>query len=77
LTIVFFTTECTENTEITIYNIKGQKVRKLVNTVVTTGEHSVVWQGKDDKGNQVSSGVYFIRMQIGQQVYTGKAVLMK
>ncbi|MDP8323008.1 MAG: FlgD immunoglobulin-like domain containing protein [Candidatus Stygibacter australis] len=77
LTIEFFTTESTENTEITIYNIKGQKVRKLVNTVVSTGEHSVVWQGKDDKGNQVSSGVYFIRMQIGQQVYTGKAVLMK
>ena len=77
LTIVFFTTECTENTEIKIYNIKGQKVRTLVNTVLSAGEHSVVWQGKDDKGNQVSSGVYFIRMQIGQQVYTGKAVLMK
>ena len=67
MTVVFFTTESTENTEINIYNVRGQKVANLVNAVLTAGEHSVVWHGKDDRGKQVSSGVYFVRVKIGEE----------
>jgi len=77
LTIAFFTTESTESTEINIFNLKGQRVKTLVDAKLTAGEHSVVWQGRNDAGNQVSSGVYFIRMQVGNEVFIGKAVLMK
>ncbi len=77
LTIAFFTTETTESTEINIYNVKGQKVKSLVNAVLSAGEHSVVWQGKDDKGRQVSSGLYLVRADIGGREVTEKALLLK
>ena len=77
LTIAFFTTESTKVTEITIYNVKGQRVRELKIENVKCKINSVVWNGKDDSGSLVSSGVYFIRMRVGHNVYTEKAVLMK
>jgi flagellar hook assembly protein FlgD len=45
-----------------IYNIKGQKVRMLVNEVLPAGEHSAIWNGRGSNGNQVSSGIYFYKM---------------
>jgi len=67
VTISFFTTESTESTELNIYNVKGQRVKMLVNDILPAGEHSVIWQGKDDRGKQVSSGVYFVRVKIGEE----------
>ena len=60
-----------------IYNIKGQKVRTLVNDVMTAGNHSVVWNGHDDNGKNVSSGVYFYRMTTPKFSATQKMLLMK
>ena len=89
VTISFSTTEVTENTEVNIYNVKGQRVRELnpprrtriENSIHRGGQeckmNSVVWDGKDDSGKQVSSGVYFIRVQAGREVSTVKALLMK
>jgi hypothetical protein len=77
LTISFFTTESTQDTEIIIYNLKGQRVKTLVNEALAAGEHTVIWQGNDDAGTRVSSGMYFIRMQSGNEVFTEKAVMMK
>jgi hypothetical protein len=62
---------------ITIYNIRGQRVRTLVNDYHQPGEHSVIWNGRDDHGNQVSSGVYFYRMTAGEVVQTRRMLLMK
>jgi hypothetical protein len=62
---------------IDIFNIKGQKVRELVNDYFTSGEHKVIWNGTDDKGVPVGSGVYFYRMKSGDYVETKKIVLMK
>ena len=65
------------HTELVIYNIKGQKVKQLVNDDLSTGRYSVVWNGKDDKGNSVSSGVYFYKMKSGQYTSIKKMMLMK
>ena len=46
-----------------IYNIKGQKVRELINDKIAAGQHSVVWNGKDEGGKQAASGVYFYRLK--------------
>ena len=53
-----------ENSKVSlkIYNIKGQKVKTLVNEVFPAGQHSVIWNGKDDLGEPVSSGIYFYKM---------------
>ena len=77
-TISFSTTESTENTEISIYNIKGQKVKTLIDEKLEAGNHQVVWNGKDEKNKSVSSGIYFYKMECGDK-YTGfkKMILMK
>jgi len=63
--------------ELVIYNILGQKVRTLVNQPLEPGEHSVVWNGTDNKGRSVASGIYFYRMKAGNYSETKKMVLKK
>jgi len=48
--------------EINIYDITGRKVRTLINERRDIGEHIVVWDGRDDSGNDCSTGVYFARI---------------
>ena len=61
-TIVFSIGEETQ-VNIDIYNIKGQKVRHLTNDSFSRGEHKLLWDGKDDQGRKVSSGIYFAEMR--------------
>ncbi len=63
--------------ELVIYNILGQKVRTLVNQPLEPGEHSIVWNGTDNKGRSVASGIYFYRMKAGNYSETKKMVLKK
>ncbi|HOD17958.1 MAG TPA: C25 family cysteine peptidase [Candidatus Cloacimonadota bacterium] len=60
-----------------IYNLLGQKVKTLVNSGLKSGNYSYKWNGKDDKGRDVSSGIYFCRMQSGNYQATLKMILMK
>jgi hypothetical protein len=77
-TSISFTVDNSLNpVSIDIYNIRGQKVRSLVDDIFTTGDHSVVWNGTDDKGRSVGSGVYFYRMSTGDFTETRKMVLIK
>ena len=63
--------------ELVIYNILGQKVRTLVNQPLEPGEHSIVWNGTDNKGRSVASGISFYRMKAGNYSETKKMVLKK
>jgi len=62
---------------IDIFNIKGQLVKTLVNEHLEAAYHSVIWNGKDTKGVNVSSGVYFYKMDAGKYTSTKKMILMK
>ena len=48
--------------KIEIFDVRGRKVKTLLNEDVTAGEHSKVWLGDDTRSKKVSSGVYFIKM---------------
>jgi len=63
--------------QLNIYNIRGQLVRSLVNEVKTPGHYSVQWNGMNEKGDVVSSGVYFYRIKAGDYTATRKMVLLK
>jgi len=63
--------------EVNIYNIKGQKVRTLINEKKEAGSHSVVWNGNDDNNCPVSSGVYFYRLVTGEVISSKKMLLLK
>lgn len=60
-----------------IYNLKGQKVRTLVNREQTTGNYHIVFNGKDDNGQPLSSGVYLYRFKTGSYSSTRKMMLME
>lgn len=61
--------------KITIYNLKGQKIRTLVDAAKTNGQYKVTWDGRDDNGNAVSGGVYMYKMTAGD-FHTVKRMLM-
>ena len=63
--------------DLAIYNVKGQKVRTLVNEELTPGLHSVIWNGKDENGNDLTSGVYLYKLSSGGTESTRKMILMK
>ncbi len=60
-----------------IYNARGQLVRTLVNGHKAAGHHSVVWDGTNNQGSTLSSGVYFLRMRAPGFEHTRKLVLLK
>ena len=62
---------------LTIYNVLGQKVRTLLNTNQTAGYQKVVWDGLNEYGEQVSTGVYIYRIEAGDFVKSRKMVFMK
>ena len=62
---------------IEIYNAKGQLVKTLVNEHKASGNYSIVWNGRDNNNQAVSSGIYFYKMQAGKYSSTKKMVLMK
>ena len=49
-----------------VYNIRGQEVRTLMETQMQPGSYSIIWNGLDDQGKQVSSGLYFARLMTGK-----------
>lgn len=63
--------------ELKVYNLKGQVVKTLHKGSMSAGDHSLVWNGMDDSGNLVSSGVYFYRLSDGSSTQQRKMVLMK
>jgi len=60
-----------------IYNVKGQKVRALGGGHYARGQHKMVWDGRDDSGAAVSSGVYLYRLNAGGVVSVKKMVMVK
>ena len=75
--ISFSLTKSANNTEIMIYNIKGQQIKSLLNDQLEAGNHSIIWNGTDDSNNAVSSGVYFYKMKSGRFISVKKMILMK
>ena len=76
-TILFSTTENTGNTEIIIYNIKGQIVKTLLKNSCESGNRSVVWNGDDESGKKVCSGIYFYKLKTGKYSKTRKMLLLR
>jgi hypothetical protein len=60
-----------------IYNILGQSVRTLVDQRQTGGKHEILWDGKDNSGKDVASGVYFYRLKAGESIETRRMVLIR
>jgi bacillopeptidase F len=85
----FSVTHCKSTAEITfslagdahvslvVYDVAGQEVRTLVNETMPAGTRTLIWDGTNDNGERVSSGVYFYRIIAGEDVATDKMMLMR
>lgn len=62
---------------LTIYNLKGEVVKTLVNGYQTAQNHQVVWNGDDEAGQKVAAGIYLYQLQAGNYKQTMRLILMK
>jgi hypothetical protein len=71
--------ELSEDTEVQlkVYTIRGKEVSTLVDGAQGAGAHSAHWNGRDDHGRKLSSGVYLYRLQVGENIVTKKMMLVK
>jgi len=77
-TTVVFTLDKSIEVNLEIYNVLGQRVRSLINNKsMEKGYHPILWNGKNDQGSTVASGIYFIRLVAGTQVKMRKAIFTK
>ena len=65
------------NVNLTVYDLTGRLIATLVNTSMAPGTHRVTWNGVDDAGRQVSSGVYFYLMKAGPFMTARKMLLLR
>ncbi len=75
-TISFFLAEASEVT-LEIFNIRGQRVVKLVDEYKEAGIHRVIWNSRDSSGRTVGSGVYLYRMKTRDYLETNRMILIK
>jgi hypothetical protein len=65
-----------ETVDIAIYDLLGRQV-KIIKAAYTSGEHQIEWTGDDEYGNQLSKGLYQVKMTAGGRTLSRKAVMMK
>lgn len=76
-TNISFTIPSEQKVKLAIYNIKGQKVKELINGNCKSGKHSIVWNGNDDNGKQVGSGLYFYKLKTDKKELVKKMLLLR
>jgi len=76
-TTIMFETEVAGKIQLEIYNVKGQKVKTLLNEEMEVGNHSIIWEGKDDENNKVSSGMYFYKISVNGKHKAKKMIMLK
>jgi spore coat protein A len=76
-TTIRFQLPAQAHVEMKIFNVNGQLVRTLANQEFGAGEHEVNWNGKDNAGNPLASGVYFYRLVSGSFTKTKKMAMLK
>ena len=76
-TTISFELKYDTNVNITIFNIRGQRVKTLIHEEREAGSHNIHWNGIDENGNEMASGIYFYRMQTPDFVQVKRAILMK
>ena len=77
VTTISFSLNKADYVTIDIYNIKGEKIKSLLNEHLGATQHNIVWNGKNDAGEPVSSGIYFYKIKAGKFNAVKKMVLIK
>jgi parallel beta-helix repeat protein len=65
------------NVNIAVYNVFGARVKSLLNERQNDGRHTITWNGRDEGGNKLPSGLYFLRLKAGVDAETRKLLLIR
>ncbi len=76
-TFITYSIAAPTQVQISIFNSRGQIVRNLFNGNKGIGNHRIEWNGKDESGNNCTTGIYYIRLTAGRDSFVRKAVLVK
>ena len=77
-TTISFSIDIDSKVVLTIFNIKGQKIKTLANNEFISGFHSIIWDGFNESGDSVSSGVYLYKLNVnGKNEAMNKCLLLK
>jgi len=76
-TTISFSLAKAGRTSLAIYNLKGQLVKRLLNSELNNGTHKIVWNGLDENNRSVASGMYLYRLESGDYKSVKKMLLMK
>jgi hypothetical protein len=77
LTTIDYEISMPADVKIEVYNNRGQLVRNFILGYKEQGSYKLTWEGEDNNGCLCSTGIYYIRMQAGKEIYIKKAVLLK
>lgn len=76
-TIINYSIANEGNVELEVYNIRGQKVKILINEMKEPGHYQAIWDGTDNNKKQIASGVYLYRLSTGKKTLNKKMLLLK
>ncbi|MEA1877496.1 MAG: FlgD immunoglobulin-like domain containing protein [Bacteroidota bacterium] len=77
ITTISYSQDNISDNSVTVYNLRGQAVKRLFIGRVNPGKHSVSWDGKNHFGQAMPSGIYIYRIQSNERILTGKMMLLK
>jgi hypothetical protein len=77
VTTIKYQTPKSADISLVVYNTLGQKIRTLVDAKVEQGVHAVTWNGRNEMGKVVSSGIYFYVLTTGDTRIAKKMILMR
>ncbi|MFQ5864409.1 MAG: FlgD immunoglobulin-like domain containing protein [bacterium] len=76
-TVISYSVPVQSQISLSIYNITGQKIRSLVDEISTPGEFQVTWDGKNDEGKQVASGIFVYKLDAPGISFVKKLILLR
>ena len=77
ITTIEFSIQNESIVELSIFNVKGQMVKTLINESLNIGAYSVIWDGKNESGESVCSGIYFYQIKTQTETITKRMLLLK
>jgi hypothetical protein len=66
-----------KNVSINIFDMTGRSIKTIAGGQLQSGDHQFIWNGKDEKGNALNSGIYFLRIETGDQTETKKIIMAR
>jgi hypothetical protein len=76
-TVIGYQLPIAGHVKLSIYNLLGQKIKTLINSFQNAGKYSVIWNATDNSSNQVSSGIYFYKMETNGMSFQKKMLMIK